>query len=134
MEPTEINLKSIENKWQKKWQESKIFEPEPIKNKPKFFCTFPYPYVNGYSHLGHLYTIAKMDVFARYKRMKGYNVLFPQAWHCTGSPIVSAAQRVKENEPKQVKILEDMGFSKAEIKKFATPEYWIEYFPKEFEK
>ena len=124
--------KYIESKWQDKWKEARIFEAEPKEGKKKFFVNFPYPYMNGYMHLGHAYTLLRLDVFARYKRMKGYNVLFPFAFHCTGSPIVSAADRIKENDPKQIEIMKSMGIPNDMIPKFADPVYWTEYFPDEY--
>ena len=124
---------TIENKWQKLWDKHKVFEPE-INNKNKFFVTFPYPYVNGSGHLGHLYTITKVEVFARYKRAQGYNVLFPLGWHCTGSPIVAAANRVKEKEPLILEILKKEGFEGKEAEKFSKPENWINVFSKKWEK
>ncbi len=122
-----------EEKWVKKWQESKVFEAKPDKRK-KFFGTFPYPYVNSYLHLGHFYSSMRLEALSRYKRMKGFNVLYAQGWHCTGSPIVSAAKRIEENEPKQVGILKMQGFSDEEIKEFSNPKKWIEFFPKEAKK
>jgi len=47
----------------------------------------------------------RAEALARFRRMQGYNVLFPQGWHATGTPIVSAAKRVKDKEPKQLKLL-----------------------------
>ncbi|MBI1970385.1 leucine--tRNA ligase, partial [Candidatus Woesearchaeota archaeon] len=128
-------LHQIQQKWQKKWQDGSVFQANanPYKKK-KFFLTFPYPYVNGLPHVGHLFTIMRVEAFARYKKLQGYNVLFPQGWHATGSPIVDAAQRVREQEEKQLKILKDCGISDKDIKKFANPEYWIEYFPPEYKK
>ncbi|MEM4260173.1 MAG: leucine--tRNA ligase [Candidatus Woesearchaeota archaeon] len=128
-----INYKEIEQKWINKWQNSKVFESNPDKKK-KFFLTFPYPYINGLPHIGHFYTIMKVDAFARYKRLKGFNVLFPQAFHCTGSPIVSAAQRIAENEEKQVKMLKDIGIQDNRIKDFSDPKEWVKYFPPEYKK
>ncbi|NTV23293.1 MAG: leucine--tRNA ligase [Nanoarchaeota archaeon] len=125
------NLTETEKKWIKRWKDSKIFEAEPKTGKKKFFGTFPYPYVNSYLHLGHFYTSMRLEALSRFKRMRGYNVLYAQGWHCTGSPIVSTAKRIAENEPKQVGILKMQGFTDAEIKKFADPIHWIEYFPKE---
>ena len=84
----------IEEKWQARWKEAKIFEAEPNESQEKYFLNFPYPYMNGYMHLGHAYSLLRVEMFARYKRMKGYNVLFPFSFHCTGSPIVSAADRI----------------------------------------
>ncbi|RLE46349.1 leucine--tRNA ligase, partial [Candidatus Woesearchaeota archaeon] len=96
-----VDFKKIAVKWQRKWRAAKLFEAD-ADSRPKFFVTFPYPYVNAYAHIGHLYTIMRVEAFARFKRMQGFNVLFPQAFHATGSPIFAAARRVKEGEEKQV--------------------------------
>ncbi|RLE71509.1 MAG: leucine--tRNA ligase, partial [Thermoprotei archaeon] len=122
-------LKKIESKWQKKWREAKLFEADPSP-KPKFFITFPYPYVNAYPHLGSAYTVLRVDIVARYKRMKGFNVLFPQGWHATGSPIVASALRVRERDPKILHTLEMMGIKEEDIPKFEKPEYWVKFFVK----
>jgi leucyl-tRNA synthetase len=127
------DFSTIQAKWQKKWEESRIFYASP-DDRPKFFVSFPYPYINAYSHIGHLYTLMRVDTCARYRRLKGFNVLFPQGWHITGSPIVNAAKRVKEREPKQVKIMQDMGISEQDLPKFEDPEYWLEFFAPEFKK
>jgi len=124
-----INFKQIEQKWQKEWDKAKCFEVDSGKEK-KFFINFPYPYTNSYLHLGHGFSGTRVDVMARFKRMRQFNVLFPQAWHCTGTPINAAAQRVKEKEPMQLKMLKEMGFSDNEIKKFEDPVYWTVVFPK----
>ncbi|PLW79722.1 leucine--tRNA ligase [Candidatus Woesearchaeota archaeon] len=129
-----MNQREIEKKWQKVWNDKKVFEPEVDGNKPKFLLTFPYPYINAFPHIGHLYTIMRVEAFTRYKKLKGFNVLFPQGWHATGSPIVNAAERVKDREEKQIKIMKDMGFDDSEMKKFENPEYWIDYFAPECEK
>lgn len=64
------------------------------KQASKFFGTFPFPYMNGYLHLGHGFTLAKAEFMARYQRQRGKNVLFPFAFHCTGMPIGAAALRL----------------------------------------
>ncbi|MEM3137048.1 MAG: leucine--tRNA ligase [Thermofilaceae archaeon] len=125
-------FRSIEEKWQRKWKEAKLFEPEPDPKHQKFFITFPYPYVNAYPHLGSAYTVLRNDIMARYKRMKGFNVLFPQGWHATGSPIVAAALRIREGDGKQISILKSMGIPESEIPKFANPEHWVHFFCKEW--
>jgi leucyl-tRNA synthetase len=129
----ELNFRKTEKKWQKKWEQQKIFEPE-INKREKFFCNFPYPYINAYQHIGHMFTLMRVEAFARYKRLRGFNVLFPQGWHVTGSPIVNAAKRVKDKEPKQIKIMKNMGIKSTEIKKFEKPEHWVEFFAPEFKK
>ncbi len=127
MEEEKIDFKKIEKKWQKKWEEKKVFEANPDK-KNKFFINFPYPYVNGHLHLGHGFSSVRADVMARFKRMRGFNVLFPQGWHCTGTPVWAAAQRIKEGEPKQIQIIKSMGFSEKEISKFSEVQHWIDTF------
>ncbi|MFH1590404.1 MAG: leucine--tRNA ligase [archaeon] len=129
-----IDFPAIEKKWEMRWNEKRIFEATPEKGKKKFFATFPYPYMNGFLHIGHFYTLMRVEAFTRFKRLTGHNVLFPQGWHCTGSPIQAAADRIKKDEPKQWESMKKQGFSDDEIKKFAEPEYWTEFFPKEAEK
>lgn len=129
-----LDTQALEKKWQKKWAEAKIFESDAQQGKKKFFCTFPYPYINAYPHIGHLYSIMRVEAFARYRKLLGYNILFPQGWHATGSPILAAAQRVKEREEKQVRIMKDMGISEQQLPLFEDPAYWIEFFAPEFEK
>ncbi|MBR9700353.1 leucine--tRNA ligase [Candidatus Woesearchaeota archaeon] len=116
-----------ESKWQKLWSDKQAFEANPDKRQ-KFFCTFPYPYVNGLPHIGHTFTMMRVDAFARYMRSQGRNVLFPQAWHATGTPISAAAERVADGEEKQIKILKDFGVEDSELKSFEKPEHWIKYF------
>jgi leucyl-tRNA synthetase len=123
----------IESKWQKRWEDARIFEAQP-SHDPSFFVNVPYPYMNGYFHLGRAFTFLRADVIARFKRMEGFNVLFPFAFHCTGTPIVAAAQRVKEGEEKQIKILTDMDIPEDLIPQFSDPVFWTEYFPEEGKK
>jgi leucyl-tRNA synthetase len=88
-----------EKKWQKRWQKDKVFQADPDPNRKKFFLTVPYPYVNGALHIGHGRTYTIGDVIARYKRMQGFNVLFPMASHMTGTPIQGMVDRVKAGDP-----------------------------------
>ncbi|MCR6692660.1 MAG: class I tRNA ligase family protein, partial [archaeon YNP-LCB-003-016] len=60
-------VRVIEDKWVDRWVKSGIFEAEPDPSKPKFFVTFPYPYINGLIHLGGAFTILRVDITARYK-------------------------------------------------------------------
>lgn len=53
----------------------------------KFFGNFPYPYMNGLLHLGHAFSLSKLEFISAYHRLCGRRVLFPQAFHCTGMPI-----------------------------------------------
>ena len=127
-----VDLKKIEKKWQTAWKKEKCFEPSIKPKQKKFFLTVPYPYVNFSAHIGHLYTMVRTEAFARYKRAQGFNVLLPQAWHCTGTPIWSNAARVKEREPKVIANLKKEGFTEKDFPKFENPEHWIKVFGKQW--
>lgn len=124
-----LDFSKIAKNWQKEWEQRKAFEATAdVNGRKKFFVTFPYPYLSGHLHVGHSYTLMRVDAFARYKRMQGYNVLFPQGWHATGTPIEAAAKRVAEGEQKQIEILKTAGIKETEIPKFKDPEQWIKVF------
>ena len=125
-----MDIKKIEQKWQAEWEKKGVFRVERDERE-KYYIAIVYPYMNGMLHLGHLYTYLQSEVRARFKRMQGKNVLIKFAFHCTGTPIVAAANRIKEKEAKQVEILKSMGISQKDIPKFADPQYWIDYFPRE---
>ncbi len=86
--------------------------------------------MNGYLHLGHATAFLRAEFQARYRRMAGYNVLFPQAFHATGLPVLGAARRVAEGDPVQLDILRKMGLPADEIPRFAEPLHWFEVFPR----
>lgn len=75
------------------WDNSKTFESNADKNKPKYFITVPYPYTSGALHIGHARSYTLGDVTARYYRLKGFNVLFPMAFHISGTPILAIAKK-----------------------------------------
>ena len=85
--------------------------------------------MNGYLHLGHATAFLRAEFQARFRRMRGYNVLFCQAFHCTGLPILGAATRIAEGDPVQTEILRKMGLPESEIPKFSDPMHWIGIFP-----
>jgi len=87
-------LRRIEGKWQKAWEKTGVFEADPDPKKPKYFITVAYPYPNSPQHIGHGRTYTLADVHARYMRMQGYNVLFPMAFHYTGTPILAMTKRL----------------------------------------
>jgi len=125
-----LDFNSIAKKWQDKWEKEKVFRAEADKRK-KYYVAIVYPYMSGLLHLGHLFTYTYSEVMARYKRMRNFNVLVKFGFHCTGTPIIAAAQRVREKEPTQIETLRKMEVPEKEITKFANPEYWCDYFPKE---
>src|SRR5674476_1282587 len=117
----------IEKKWQKYWNESGIFQAEPDKRE-KFFITIPYPYLNGNLHEGHTRTFTIGDVIARYKRMLGYNVLFPMGFHATGTPIVGLAEQIVKKDPETIRVYNQLHQIPLEVlENIKTPEQIVEY-------
>jgi len=122
----------IEEKWRKKWEEAKIFEADPDPKRKKCFVTFPFPYMNGPLHIGHAFTASRVDAYARFMRMRGFNTLFPWAWHWTGEPIVGAALRVKMGDESVIKALREIdGVPEEELKRFVDPVYMANYYTRE---
>ncbi len=121
-------LKKIGKKWQQIWEENQCYEANPDQDKPKFFCTFPYPYCQASLHLGHGYTFLKMDAMARYMRMKGYNVLFPQGFHATGEPIAGLAKRLREGDPRAKQSLLKSGVPEDRLEEFYDPTHIVKHF------
>ncbi|KZV71751.1 leucine-tRNA ligase [Peniophora sp. CONT] len=185
-------LIDLEKKYQAQWAKERVFEveaptreevaglsPTEIQEKfPKWFGNFPFPYMNGSLHLGHAFSISKIEFGAGYNRMLGKRVLFPHGFHATGMPIKASSDKIirememfgenferfappaaeeptdgpvldssdptatRQDKAKkgklagkstghtyQFQILESIGVPREEVKKFADPYYWLEYFP-----
>ncbi|KAJ4846934.1 hypothetical protein Tsubulata_010336 [Turnera subulata] len=92
-------LLEIERKVRRLWEEGDVFRAEagerPPKDGEKFFGNFPYPYMNGFLHIGHAFSVSKLEFAAAYHRLRGANVLFPFAFHCTGMPIKASADKLR---------------------------------------
>lgn len=85
--PKEFDILAIEEKWQKKWEEMGIYRFDwQDKKRPIFSIDTPPPYPSGEFHMGNVLNWTYFDMVARYKRMRGYNVHFPQGWDCHGLP------------------------------------------------
>ncbi len=127
------NPHEVEEKWQRRWSEAKIFEAEP-DDREKFFITIPYPYLNGNLHAGHTRTFTIGDVIARYRRMLGYNVLFPMGFHATGTPIVGLAEQIQKKDPETMRVYNQLHEIPLDVlDTIQTPEEIVEYFSKEAE-
>ncbi len=96
--------RSIEEKWRDRWAESHIFEPAADTTREKFFVTVPWPYTNGSLHVGHGRTYTLGDIVARYKRLTGYNVLFPMGFHESGTPILAFSERLRNGDKDTIRL------------------------------
>ena len=122
------SAKEVEAKWQKTWEEMAVFQPEPDERQ-KFFLTIPYPYLNGNLHAGHTRTFTIGDAVARYRRMRGDNVLFPMAFHATGTPIVGLSELIAHKDPLIWGVYTKLhGIPEDELSELNTPEKIVLYF------
>jgi len=130
----------IEAKWQKRWEEARVFECEADPSKPKYYVLEMLPYPSGTLHMGHMRNYTIGDVVARVKRMRGYNVLHPMGWDAFGLPAENAAIKNKthprvwtnNNIAEFQRTLRRFGFSYDWRREISTcePEYyrWNQWF------
>ena len=123
---------SIESKWLQIWENKAINASDPIAGQKKFFITVAYPYPNSPQHIGHGRTYTIADVHARYKRLRGFNVLFPMAFHYTGTPILGMAKRVQSEDKEIIENFRKIyKISDLDISTFKDPLHIAKYFHNE---
>jgi len=127
----EIDFSSIEKKWQKRWDDAKLGEAEPNKNE-KFFLIFAYPGISGYLHVGHMRGYSYSDAICRYKRMNGYNVLFPVGTHASGNPSVIFANKIRKKDSGMLDYLKNNGYDMKKISNLETPKGVVDFFNKNY--
>jgi leucyl-tRNA synthetase len=123
-----LDFKVLEEKWQRRWAEAKIYESNP-DGRRKYYVTVAYPYPNAPQHIGHARTYTLADVHARYMRMKGYNALLPMAFHYTGTPLLGMSKRIASGDQEVIGIIKDIyGVPEDVIKTFNDPLNIAKYF------
>lgn len=129
------NIKGVESKWQRFWEEHGTFKAINGSNKKPYYILVEFPYPSGAGlHVGHVRSYAAQDAIARMKRMQGYNVLFPMGWDAFGAPAeeyaiknhIHPSKAVKENIKTFKRQMLDLGFSFDWSREFSTtdPEYY----------
>jgi len=137
---SDYNHGEVEKKWQKRWADDKIFKAVEKDGKEKYYCLVMLPYPSGNLHMGHVRNYSIGDVFARFHKMKGKNVIHPMGWDAFGLPAENAAIKnkihpakwTKQNIARMREQLKMLGISYDWAREIATcdPEYykWNQWF------
>src|ERR1043165_3151728 len=115
--------KVIEPRWQRHWEESKLFHTPDQSDKPKYYILdmFPYPSGSGL-HVGHPEGYLATDILARYKRMRGFNVLHPMGWDAFGLPAEQYA--IKTGQHPAITTAQNVARFKTQLKKIGFAYDW----------
>ncbi|MDY6965937.1 MAG: leucine--tRNA ligase [Halobacteriota archaeon] len=128
-----MDSSGIEEKWLRRWNEDRVFESNINDDKEKFYINVAYPYPSGAMHVGHGRTYTVPDVIARFKRMQGYEVLFPMAFHVTGSPVIGVSNRIANKDPEAIALYRDLYKVPEDVLlRFTDPYEIVRYFSSEY--
>ncbi len=119
---THYDFKHVEKKWQDRWQEQQTYRVTEDPSRPKYYVLEMFPYPSGRIHMGHVRNYSIGDVVARYKRMKGFNVLHPMGWDAFGLPAENAAQ--KNNTHPARWTYENIDYMRSQLKKLGLSYDW----------
>ncbi|MCL4475364.1 MAG: leucine--tRNA ligase [Nitrospirae bacterium] len=116
------NPQSVELKWQKYWAEKGLYRTDMDAAREKFYCLEMFPYPSGKIHMGHVRNYAIGDVIARWKSMRGYNVLHPMGWDAFGLPAENAA--IKQGVHPAQWTYENIGYMKQQLQRMGLSYDW----------
>ena len=145
---SKYNPQKIENKWQRYWETKKLYSAkDSVSDKKNFMLLAEFPYTSGNLHMGHWFTYSIADIYARYLRMNGYNIMYPIGFDAFGLPAENAAIKnnstpdawTKQNIRNMIKQLKSIGaaFDWSRVVDTSSPDYykWTQWiFLKLYEK
>jgi leucyl-tRNA synthetase len=114
--------KSVEEKWQERWETGKTYKVAEDGSRRKYYLLEMFPYPSGRIHMGHVRNYSIGDVIARFKRMKGFNVLHPMGWDAFGMPAENAAIQHKSHPAKWT--YENIDYMRKQLKKMGLSYDW----------
>ncbi len=112
----------VEAKWQQRWETEKSFKADEASEKKKFYLLEMFPYPSGKIHMGHVRNYSIGDVVARFKRMRGFNVLHPMGWDAFGMPAENAA--IQNNCHPAAWTYENMAYMRGQLKRMGFSYDW----------
>ena len=118
----EYRPQQLEEKWQRRWAESRAFEVAEDPARPKFYCLEMFAYPSGHAHVGHVRNYMIGDVIARMKRMRGFNVLHPFGWDAFGLPAENAA--IKSGIHPETSTLANIAHMKGQLQRLGISYAW----------
>lgn len=116
------NPQAIEQKWQKRWEETGLYKTVEDPSRPKHYALTMLPYTSGDLHIGHWYAMVPSDAKARFMRMKGYNVFFPIGFDAFGLPAENAA--IKRGIPPKEWTLDNVGRMRVQFRSMGAMWAW----------
>jgi len=116
------NPQNVEEKWQRIWEDGKKFKATEDKGRKKYYLLEMFPYPSGRIHMGHVRNYSIGDVLARFKRMRGFNVLHPMGWDAFGMPAENAAIQNKSHPAKWT--YENIAYMRGQLKKMGLSYDW----------